>query len=88
MQEILREEKNFLIKLIDSATEEERLNLADNLQDLNKRLKSKVAKCWVEDIENYARKKRAYLVRQRSKAKKHTYQIGELYHEIKKKTSI
>ncbi|EKR9303101.1 hypothetical protein P9705_001554 [Enterococcus faecalis] len=57
MQEILREEKNFLIKLIDSATEEERLNLANNLHDLNKRLKSKAAKHWAKELENYARKK-------------------------------
>lgn len=57
MLEILQKEKNFLINEIDSATEEERLTLADNLHDLNRKLKSKAAKHWAKELENYARKK-------------------------------
>lgn len=51
----LRKSIEFLIELIDVATMEERLRIADELAELNKKLESKGAKELIEDLENYAR---------------------------------
>ncbi len=51
----LREGIKFLINIIDSATNKERLVLADELHELYAKLESKAAKESIEDLENYAR---------------------------------
>lgn len=51
----LREGIKFLVNVIDSATYEERLVLADELNELYKKVQSKAAKESIEDLENYAR---------------------------------